>query len=349
MIPAIVIPEVLAEALLFFRRALTVYRVTNAATSIAGTVDSLLHNELRNHRDIEGEDAFFYILGSQFLSRPEFNKENKITDRQKHKIILDTLINPVFTSASVDVKSKTVNFLYSLGMEWANVDQAASEIMSKSLASIGSRFTYSDPMQDYFSTFSKLSSQTVLILENLGIKSKELTAVVENYKDKKFTAGWDNLILKLSNSKTPIYKLHTAVGTMLTGAQAVEVKGLIDIPVTGRPASMFSLSITSAYMQKGGYKESGRSQLPEFRSITKEMVDQASANIMEQRGFVKVDNKWQPLAESVVAPVDKDGNQEFINNSQLTVLANVASTLENKTRALSRLNRIRDLRKLIAK
>lgn len=346
MIPAVVVPELVAEALLFFRRALTVFRVANTAQNVSESLDSLLKTELRDHRSVVGEDAFFFLLGKQLLSRPEFARKTKLIDKQINAIVYDALTNPVFTSASADVKSTSLNFLYALGMEWALQEPAAVAIMTNSLNNIHQSFTYKDPMMDYFQSVSDVSASQQKILTELGVKPDEMKNIISSYKEGSFTSSWTNTLKKLGSTGTPVYKLHTAIGVMLAGAKAVEIRGLIEIPITADADHQFAFNLSSGYLQRGGYKDMPRETITDFRSITKEMVDQASANVMKQRGYVKVDKEWQPLAETKIEK-DDDNETIFSNAASLSAVASVAQTLESKSRALSRLAKIKNLRKLI--
>lgn len=352
---AIYLPAVLAEGLLYFRRALTIYRVANTVATAADTIDSLIGDKLRNHQGVLGDDAYLYLLGREII--PAINKAahphnyTPYDDRRIDYIVLSALINPDYQRSSPDVVSTIIAFLHALGQEWQHEDDTIYDSLIVLVNSMPKNVVVQDPVHQFLTNVDSVPGSLSSVIRNLGTKDPELASILLSIKDKVRTNIWTSAIEFAKTSKTPIYRLQTGLGYILAGASSEMPRGQDYLPVTSEQPS-HSLCLSSSFLMKAINPLVIHERLPDVRSITKEMVDLASKSIMKHKGYVQEGRGDYTLLEKSKIIIDeesKGANDTFAWTSQAEAgaLTQLLTHSESKLRSYSRLARIREARNLL--
>lgn len=336
MVPAIAIPTVLAEGLLFFRRALTIKRFGSTVSSIVSNFDAGMIDELRNHRSVVGEDAFYFLLGKLTIER--FRADLKLppySDKDVTLITAKAMINPVVLSSSVDVNTSISSFGYALGRELQLHDEATYDNINDVMMRMSTGFSVIDPVYDYFTNISSIPSKLLTTLSSLGMDTDELKSIHTDFSNRTRLKQWEDSLQYAASESGPIHKLSTFLGYVLLGSRSVRISELEDITITSGPDGC---SLNISFLPQSQYLPYTKPNIIDIRGITKEMVDSASRRSMLNRGYV-IDTdtrEWIKLEDTTVTKDPSTGGFQFESAVKSSVESVLSSRLEHKLSVFSR-------------
>jgi hypothetical protein len=346
MTPLLVyLPEVLAEGLLFIRRALTIYRIGHRIASASDAIDTLTIDQIRHHQSVIGDDLYLFLIGRlsvenvrRTLSLPPLPK------RSLDYIALSALVNPTYTRTSPDVSSKVLGYLQALGQEWQVFDHDCYDQLVAYINAMDVNVVIEDPVYEYFKNLNSVPGELDSLAKDLGASEPELKVILSGIKDNVRTERWTRSISDAEARGQSIYKMHTAFAIMATGARVELPKGEAFLSTTSDVPQQ-TLNLNSSFLMKAVNPTSHTAVFPDMRSITKEMVDQASREVMTHKGYVEGERGRFEKLEKSTLDKDEDGASSIFV-SQLTGSASdeLAARAETKARVFSRLNKIKATR-----
>lgn len=344
MIPAVAIPTVIAEGLLYFRRALTLIRMGNKVESLANTIDSLTVDDLRHHRSVVGEDAFFLMLGRETIIklRRDLGLE-PYTERTIVIVVSKAMVNPVVLTASVDVNTSVVAFGYALGRELQQHDEETYDQINKLMVRMNSGFVVSDPVFSYLSDIETIPHSLSSVLTDLGISLPELTQVHKEFKNGIRLHQWESALAKVIGAGGAIHKLSTFLGYVLMGAKSVKNDQRTYVDITSGPDGF---ALNTGFLPQMRSLPYVREDIVDIRGITKEMVDSASRRSMLNRGYILdgTSKEWIKLENSRVDTDNDTKETSFASAIQNTAENILTQRLEHKTTVLQRAANIKRIR-----
>lgn len=345
MVPLLAIPATIAEGLLYFRRALTVYRVANQAAGVANTLDSLLTDDLRNHQSVIGEDAFFLLLGRETIIQFRSDlKKGPMSEKDLNFIVLSAMVNPVVQSASVDVNTSVAAFGHALGQELQLYDESTYDDIGKLLVMMDSGFAVKDPVLDYLTHVDHFPQALKTVLIGLGVNEQEIENLKDQVKNDVRTLEWRTMLEKVNSTTSAVHKLSTFLGYLAIGSKSVRTSFNDDITVTSGPDG---LSLSTSFLPQSKSFPYKKESLSDIRGITKEMVDSASKRSMLDRGFVSTPDGWTKVERTTIVKDAEDGDDyQFTNALKSNATSIISKRLEHKLTALSRLTRIKAIRSM---
>lgn len=342
MVPILALAEVLAEGLVYFRRATTVYRVTRGINTVGEVIDDLTSDNLRHHRVVHGDDAYLWLLGRGMISTVyRSTLATPPSDKILTDVPLNALINNSFISSSPDAKSMIISYLYALGSEWQKADDDAFNKMKNVIDGIDTYFQVEDPVYSLFTDIDKLPSDLTEPIIALGVTELEMNNLIDSFKEGHMSNEWSNALNQAADGK-PSYKVESALGTMIQGAKSVLPLTMTAIPFAAEQPTL-GFSLNSGYMYK---------QVPDFTrspviksgvSITREQTDQMSRLTMESRGYTFDKGKWIKIENSVIEDPSEEGPGGLVASGSAALADQLAGRMENKLNAMARLNRIKKL------
>lgn len=348
MYPILALAEVLTEGLVFFRRASTVYRVANTVEGVSDAIDSLTGDKLRHHTSVKGDDAYLWLLGKGLMNNIYSSIDPTPPDaKQVIKVPLQALVHNQFVMTSPDAKSMVNSYLYALGAEWQRSDDEAYNKMLRLFDSIRDKFIVADPIWTMFSQDVDLSNEEVDLMDELGADRATFRAVKQAFKDGIMNQKWNNILTRTGSADKPVYKVETAIGTMIEGAKSVLPSISTEIPFSTDNMNQ-GFSLNAGYMFRTPPAVQHHEMIRRGTAINKEMTDMMSRKMMEARGYVKVaGGDWKQLDETQITMVKKTPESEavptFVENQAAGLIETLSSQAENKLSAMARLNRIKNL------
>lgn len=314
------IPAVIAEGLVFIRRAIVTYRLTKSMVDPDDQIHLLVQKGLKNHFMVKGEEFYLYLVGERIISTIyDFNKVKpsiRLDEDQIQAVVIKTLADPSFLMSSVDVNSIVSSFAVALGMQWQDADNNADDYLVKLLTSDSDDADISDVVRKYLASDDDVPERIFTLAHRLGLVPEELSFIITLLKGDndhaKTLTSWEIAETSFVGQGVPLFKASTFQSFMLMGAQSrsvIERSDVIAVP------GVDGIALSMSYLPRGQSAPYKPDSYPDVVSITSEQIKSVSDRIMALQGMVYSDSSkaWIPLSQAEIKETDEDG--VFINDT----------------------------------
>lgn len=314
------IPAVIAEGLVFIRRAIVTYRLTKSMVDPDDQIHLLVQKGLKNHFMVKGEEFYLYLVGERIISTIyDFNRVEpsiRLDEDQIQAVVIKTLADPSFLMSSVDVNSIVSSFAVALGMQWQDADNNADDYLVKLLTSDSEDADISDVVRKYLASDDDVPERIFNLAHRLGLMSEELAFIITLLKGDndhaKTLTSWEIAETSFVGQGVPLFKASTFQSFMLMGAQSrsvIERSDVIAVP------GVDGIALSMSYLPRGQSAPYKPDFYPDVVSITSEQIKSVSDRIMALQGMVYSDSSkaWIPLSQAEIKETDEDG--VFINDT----------------------------------
>lgn len=315
MLP-IAVAEVLAEGLVYFRRILSLYDASKKALKITDMASALFDKEIRYHRTILGEDAYFFILGRRVINwlYRSGNIEHGLID----VIVLKAIYQSLSNRPTADAKSCVIEFAYDLGQQLQLEFGDCYERCQDYLSSGDGTFVLKDPVYDELISGPRgLPAPTEKILLALGVPITSWTLLVDNVSSGRVASDWLSSISVYDYSPVVGHRNSNFIGLIARGASsAMYNTSDLSVDIVEGPDA---LSLSLMLLPRAKPSVLGREPITDNRGITRQMVDSASLMSMANRGFVNAGaDGWIHFSEAMTV-YDDNLKKEVIKKRVMTV------------------------------
>lgn len=269
--------------------------------------ETLLNDDLRNHRSVIGEQVYLFIIGRETVKNiiPAESSTSEMID----KLVLFSIYQTETNRASLDASATITDFAHHLGQTFQTRYDRFADWCKKFLQDGGSQFQLSDPALSFIEAGQGIVPEpTMKTFEILGVDRTKWSALTEAVKNDFHSHRWVDLLDEIPQSGRNPHKNQTFTGLILRGALTIDKEETSSIRITSGPDGLsLSLDVLSRPQPLTTPKES----FSDLRGITKEMVDTRSRRSMIERGFVKTrDGDWLHITE-VREETDKDTGKPY--------------------------------------
>lgn len=231
--PVALIP-VVAKGLVYFRRALTIYRMVEEGDKIVNLLSIQTNSDLIHHRLVAGENGYLFLLGKAIVSNLETQDRDKlIPAKDIEDLILTTLVHPLFIQSSPDAQSRLNAFLYALGAVLQRRESDTYSVLTRYMDELHGLVTITEPVYDMLTSEADiLTNSTVEIFEATGMTKQEATWLIERVKTSdSILDPWFAASQKATEVNPRFHKSSLILATMLEGAKLLVSTRTIGIKI----------------------------------------------------------------------------------------------------------------------
>jgi hypothetical protein len=302
MFPLALIP-ILSEGLAYFRLALLAYDAAKLASEAGQLLSTKTHDYVKHHYSIVGEDVYLYILGSETLKllyRQAANPQQSTeagSDESIKLTVLTALHSFEQVRANPDVTHAIVEFGYALGAAAQRTDPNFRYLPGMYL-NAGVAYDIADPvLQNIDKNKASLSNANADVYGALGMSKIQWAHVTSSELMNALGVYWQGSLDNAINKEIKPHRTETFISVIQRGAFSMVHQRDYDVDVTW---GVDAFSITTLMLPGPLDIRYPMRQVIETRSVTKEMVDEASRryNIYCNQIFLSNEKAWIPHQEA---------------------------------------------------
>jgi hypothetical protein len=343
----IVIFEAAAEGFAILRRLSTAYRFANGVTDLADLTGLTHDKESKHERIPEIDDPLLYVLGVSILrSLNKYEVSDADAADRMRRVAVAALDSHGLDVAGAHPRSVIEAYIHSLGMAWQTEDSSVYDFLVKQTLNETQSYSLFDPWWEMLKSPEVITVSDKAIIEQLGMSQNIFRSVIATKESDETLRKWARAITKATKFQK-VFKSTTSLSVLTAGAASLVDMRSPFIRVGEDYAPTAPNIQTSLLYFLPETPPPPHSSMPSNISLTREMVELASRQMMVDKGYIQDENRnWVRTTQARVT-VEKDAKGAGHINVVKTIASSSATSvfdkMHGKSAAFARLLKIKKL------